>query len=131
MLELSAFHSHPPMFNMDVPSEDKARTLVADDLAREGAAIWVATDGTDVIGFMTTTPDGSLPGVATIGAAMVETARHGQGIGTALLARTFDWARSAGYERCAVGWTSQNLISDHFWRSRGFTPYRYAMKRTL
>lgn len=35
------------------------------------------------------------------------------------------------YGYCAVGWTSSNLISDAFYRSRGFTPVRLRLHRRI
>jgi len=131
MIELNEFHARAPMSNPDALSEEEARRLVVDDVARDGGAVWVAVDGPWLVGFMTSHADGTLPRVATIGAAMVEEARQGQGLGTALLARTVDWARETGYERCAVGWTSQSPTSDRFWRGHGFEPYRYTLRRVI
>jgi hypothetical protein len=39
------------------------------------------------------------------------------------------WAAQCGYGYCTVGWTLSNLVSDAFYRSRGFTPIRYRLRR--
>ena len=44
----------------------------------------------------------------------VEKAR-GRGIATALLNRLLEWARSEGYERCAVDFEPINTLAARFW----------------
>jgi GNAT superfamily N-acetyltransferase len=51
------------------------------------------------------------------------------GVGTAMLDALCRWAAQCGYGYCTVGWTLSNLVSDAFYRSRGFTPIRYRLRR--
>jgi GNAT superfamily N-acetyltransferase len=50
------------------------------------------------------------------------------GIGTALLKHSLDWARSAGYERCAVDFEPENISGARFWL-RHFRPVCYSLVR--
>lgn len=51
-----------------------------------------------------------------------------RGVGAALLARAFDWARRAGYERCTVDFESANVLARRFWL-RHFDPITYSLVR--
>jgi GNAT superfamily N-acetyltransferase len=63
--------------------------------------------------------------------AQTEPAARGTGIGTALLAHGLAWAQAEGYTHCTVGWFSNNLSSDAFWRRRGFRPYLVRLVRLI
>ncbi len=51
-----------------------------------------------------------------------------KGIGTALLNHSLDWARSVGYERCAVDFDPQNISGARLWL-RHFQPVCYSLIR--
>lgn len=61
------------------------------------------------------------------GAFTTERAR-GQGIATALLNQALEWARAAGYERCAVDFEPMNPLAARFWL-RHFEPVCYTLIR--
>jgi GNAT superfamily N-acetyltransferase len=59
----------------------------------------------------------------------VPEARH-TGVGTALLSRVIDWARSAGFERLAVDFETANVLARRFWL-RAFSPICLSLERHL
>ena len=52
-------------------------------------------------------------------------------MGTALLSGVLSWAAGHGFGTCGVEWSSANLVSDAFWRGRGFTPAGYKLTRLI
>jgi len=100
-------------------------------------ALWLAYQGTEAVACIGIGP--ANPRACTIirdektasivRAFTLERAR-GQGIATALLNRSLDWARSEGYERCAVDFESMNILAAHFW-TRHFEPISYALMRRV
>lgn len=69
-------------------------------------------------------------GTASIVGAFTEEATRGRGVGTALLNRTLEWARSKGYVRCAVDFEPQNIQASRFW-PRYFKPVCYSLVRRV
>jgi ribosomal protein S18 acetylase RimI-like enzyme len=65
-----------------------------------------------------------------LGAYTAPTAR-GQGIGTAMLARSFRWAREADYHCCALDYLPANLAGSRFWQRSGFRSLAYRLCRQL
>jgi ribosomal protein S18 acetylase RimI-like enzyme len=64
------------------------------------------------------------PAAGTIGCVGVAPSRHGQGIGTALVARASQLLGQAGVRTCHIGWTTR----ESFYRRAGYQPWRrYAM----
>ena len=64
------------------------------------------------------------PAAGTIGCVGVAPARHGQGIGTALVVRASEILRHADVRICHIGWTTR----ESFYRRTGYKPWRrYAM----
>lgn len=61
---------------------------------------------------------------------VVEEAR-GNGVGKALLARSMEWAREQGYERCVLHFASANASGATFWLGQGFVPVEYTMARHI
>jgi len=52
---------------------------------------------------------------AYIDHVFVEEGLRNAGIGTTLLGRAMDWARSTGYKRCTVDFESANAAARNFW----------------
>lgn len=69
-------------------------------------------------------------GTASITAAFTRPDLRGDGVATALLARAIDWARAAGFVRCAVDHESANREGSRFW-ARHATPVAVSMVRRL
>jgi GNAT superfamily N-acetyltransferase len=104
-------------------------------LADPANAVWLAFQGAQAVGSMTVGPANEDActiildeNTASIVGAFTEKAARGLGIGTALLNRSLDWAYSAGYERCAVDFESQNILAARFW-PRYFQPVCYSLIR--
>ncbi len=56
---------------------------------------------------------------------------RGGGVGTALLRRSMDWARSAGFESCTLHFASPNPSGAPFWLGHGFVPVEHTMERRI
>jgi GNAT superfamily N-acetyltransferase len=59
------------------------------------------------------------PAAGTIGCVGVAPRRHGEGIGTALVARACEILRDAGTHNCHIGWTTR----ESFYRRAGYQPW--------
>jgi GNAT superfamily N-acetyltransferase len=129
--ELQSFHVGPPMFGDAWMDEPTMRRLVVADLARTDGTFLKAVEGDRIVGLAAVGAEGTFPGVARIGMAVITEVARGHGIGRSLAGRAMDWARRSGYEWCEVGWTSSNPISDGFWRGLGFVPIRYTLARRI
>ena len=106
-------------------------------LADETHALWLAFLDGEPVGYLRLEPSEGLvlptaseTTVAITGAYTRKEARC-QGIGTALLQRAFDWARSSGYRHCSVDYESANLLGSRFWSSSGFTPVCHSLWRRI
>ena len=104
-------------------------------LADPAQAIFLACCNADPVGYVHIRP--ANPSAAyviqdektvSIRGAFTRPSHRGKGIGTALLGRAIDWARSAGYERCAVDFEPQNIPGTRFWL-RHFRPVCHSMVR--
>jgi GNAT superfamily N-acetyltransferase len=67
---------------------------------------------------------------ASIAGAYTREHLRGAGIGTALLNQSLNWARSKGYERCAVDFEPENVLASSFWLRR-FQPICYSLVRHI
>lgn len=115
----------------DLLDRDQLRRDLESSIAGSTSAVFVADDGDRLSGFMQVQPDGRFRRTASIGQAVVAETERSTGIGTALLAAAVTWSAQQGFDRCSVGWTSTNPISDPFWRNRGFQPVRYRLAREI
>ncbi len=64
------------------------------------------------------------------GAFTREEARSG-GIATTLLNHALEWARTSGYDKCAVDFESANILASRFWHGSGFQPVCYSVSRRI
>jgi GNAT superfamily N-acetyltransferase len=102
-----------------------------------GKAVWLAHRGTEAVAYMKLGPasDDACTVIydektsSILGAYTKEEAR-GRGIATALLKVSLEWARAAGYERCAVDFEPMNPWAARFWL-RHFEPVCYTLVRTV
>jgi GNAT superfamily N-acetyltransferase len=91
-------------------------------LADSANVLWLAYRGGEVVASMGLEP--SNPEACyiirdektiSITSAFTRESERNKGIATALLNRSLNWARSAGYERCAVDFEPQNIPAARFW----------------
>ena len=98
-------------------------------------ALWLARRGAEAVAYMRLGPASTdactiihaETTTSIVGAFTQEHAR-GRGIATALLNRSLEWARSEGYERCAVDFEPMNVLAARFWL-RYFAPVCYSLVR--
>ncbi len=70
-------------------------------------------------------------GACFLGFASTRPEFRGSGIGTALTAASFTWARDQGYSSIVTDWRVTNLLSSRFWPRRGFRPTFYRLYRSI
>ena len=90
----------------------------------------IACEGDDVVNDQAQ-PDRFYVNTVTIGMNIVTESARSAGVGTTMLNALCGWASDLGFEHCAVGWDPANLLSDAFYRSKGFTPARYELSRNI
>lgn len=129
-IDLTKYHSRAPMFHpalFDISVRDGVRRALDDDQS----VVLVVEDGGHLIAMMEADPEASYGGTVAIGMNFVAEAARSAGLGTAMLDSLFAWAASHGYTHCSVNWASANLVSDAFYRSRGFVPLRFRLERRV
>ncbi len=123
-----------------------APTFLVHDVVRDRAyyekwlldpnkAVWLAVQDAETVAYMGLGPasDDACTiirddGTASISRAFTKQEARGAGIATALLNRSLQWAREAGYERCAVDFEPMNPLATRFWL-RYFQPVCYSLVR--
>ena len=100
-------------------------------------AVWLAYDEQEAMGCMAIGPANSDAcaiiqddKTASIVMAFTREDARSQGVAMALLDRSLEWARSHGYERCAVDFETMNLSASRFWPKR-FEPVCYSLMRHI
>jgi GNAT superfamily N-acetyltransferase len=130
-IELAKYHSRAPMFQVALLDASATRRDVEAALADERSTVVVAEMGERIVAMATAGPDKAYLDTFDIGMNSVTAGARRGGVGTAMLNFLLAWGASRGYRHCTVGWTSSNLGSDAFYRSRGFTPVRYRLHRRI
>jgi len=130
-IEVTRFHAQSPMLRPALSDHGFTRGNFVKAMESPQSLLVVAELGHRLGGFFEVNADGHFLDTATIGIAGVAPGERHQGVGTAIVNFTLDWASRAGYRYCAVEWTSPNLTSDRFWRSRGFEPLQYKLTRRI
>jgi GNAT superfamily N-acetyltransferase len=100
-------------------------------------AVWLAHAGQEAIGCMTIGPANSDAcaiiqddRTASITMAFTRESVRNKGVAMALLNHSLEWARSQGYERCAVDFETMNLLASRFW-CKWFEPVCYSLIRSI
>jgi predicted GNAT superfamily acetyltransferase len=130
-IELVKFHSRPPILDPALPSVSGIRAEARDEILDQSRLMLVAHESGRAVGMIEAHPDSRYTSTVTIGLNVVTETARSRGVGTAMLEALLRRASAAGYEYCAVSWASANLVSDAFYRSRGFRPLRYEIVRNL
>jgi GNAT superfamily N-acetyltransferase len=106
-------------------------------LADETHVLWLACQGDQAVAYLRFEPSEGLVLPTTSDKTVAITGAYtrpevrGQGIGTALLQRGFEWAREAGYTHCAVDFESANLPGYRFWLGSGFVSVCRSLMRRV
>lgn len=129
--EVTRFHAESPMLRPALSDHDFVREELIKGIEAADSLVVVADLGQRLAGFFQLNPDNHFVDTARIGIAGVGPSERHQGVGTAILDFAMDWASRVGFRFCAVEWTSPNLTSDRFWRSRGFQPLQYKLTRRI
>jgi ribosomal protein S18 acetylase RimI-like enzyme len=130
-IELTQFHSRSPMLAPTLFDAARARADLAQHISAPNSIVLVACDGDAIVGMIQAQPDSLYAATTTIGINIVTEHARSAGVGTTMLNALCASAASSGAERCAVGWDSANLLSDAFYRARGFRPARYDLHRKI
>jgi ribosomal protein S18 acetylase RimI-like enzyme len=130
-IELSQFHARSPMLAPALLDVARMRRSLTEHIGSERETVLVAAENETIVGMIQAQPDGFYANTATIYMNIVAEHARSAGVGTTMLTALFAWAANLGFEHCAVGWDSANLLSDAFYRARGFTPVRYELRRLI
>jgi GNAT superfamily N-acetyltransferase len=115
---------------------DHGRTSREEWLADAKNALWLAYLDGEAIGFMCIEPSRQegLPisddVTASITGAFIRQSLRNGGVGTTLLNQVLEWARSNGYQKCAVDFESANIRGAGFWLKH-FQPVCYSLARRV
>ncbi len=130
-IELIQFHSRSPMLAPSLIDVARIPRTLAHQITAADNIVLVACDGDTIIGMIQAAPDGLWAATTTIGMNVVTEHARSARVGTTMLNALYASAASSGAEQCAVGWDSANPLSDQFYRTRGFTPVRYELRRII
>jgi GNAT superfamily N-acetyltransferase len=118
-----------------VPEETLEKEFHEQWLADSAHALWLAYRVGEVVACMGLEPSNPKAcyiirdeKTTSITSAFTEESERNKGIATALLNHSLDWARSVGYQRCAVDFEPQNLSAARLWL-RHFQPICYSLIR--
>ena len=100
-------------------------------------ALWLASYEGEVVSYLGIGPFSedaahiiSDEKTASITRAFTKEHLRGKGIGTTLLNQSLNWARSQGYERCAVDFEPENVLGSSFWLKH-FKPICFSLIRQI
>jgi len=130
-LELVKFHAGPPMFQPALVDLAAIRHGAEVALTDDRSCVVVAEDAGEVVAMAQAGPSSAYPDAADIGMNIVTASARSGGVGTAMVNFVRSWAATRDYHYCTVGWSSGNLLSDAFYRSRGFAPVRFRLHRRI
>jgi GNAT superfamily N-acetyltransferase len=122
-----------PVFLLE--EKERGRTFHEQWLANSANALWLAYRGGEAVACMGLAPSNPEAcyiirdeKTTSITSAFTRESERNKGIATALLNHSLDWARSVGYDRCAVDFEPQNIPAARFWL-RHFQPVCYSLIR--
>ncbi len=129
--ELLQFHSTSPILRPSLPGGFDARRELQRAVDEDGSTVLVAEQEGSVVAMIEAERDGRYPDTVEIGMNVVTEQARSSGVGTVMLNALMSWAVEEGYKACGVSWSSANLLSDAFYRARGFVPHRYRLARLV
>jgi GNAT superfamily N-acetyltransferase len=141
MTELFRSFAAAPIFLPFLPETAAARhRYVAELLVDPACPHWLAFRDGHLVGFQIfvepTSPHWQLAPLETpercvyLHWAYIVPDRRSTGIGATFFAHTMQWAREAGYERCAVHFITASRAAT-FWRGLGFRPISHWLCRSV
>jgi len=133
-----ALHQHLAASPTFLPHEETHdRYFYEEWLQNPAKAVWLAYQGAEAVGYIGLGPASEEASTiirdaktTSVEGAFTRDGARGGGVGTALLDRALEWARNAGYERCAVDFEPMNPLATRFWL-RHFEPVCYTLIRHL
>lgn len=131
VLELQRFHAGSPMLRPALIDLDAIRADLDAARTDDDQVVLVAERDGEPVGMIQAGRDSRYRTAATIGIAVVTASARSGGLGRALVSGVRRWAAGRGFRRYGAGWTSANLVSDAFWRGRGFVPVAYTLTRLV
>lgn len=131
--ELAQYLAGPPIFM--AMTEKRGREYHEKWLSKPLHSLWLASYEGKVVSYMKMCPldeDHLITDEKTIWIQGAYTKEHlrEKGIGSALLKQALQWARSQGYERCAVDFEAENVLAGAFWL-RYFEPTCFSLVRHI
>ena len=96
----------------------KARHI-DEDVARDPAGVFVAEDGGQIVGYITTWKDREA-GIGHIPNLAVAASHRNQGLGRTLLEYALNHFRAAGLTHAKIETLAQNAVGNHLYPSLGF-----------
>jgi GNAT superfamily N-acetyltransferase len=122
---------HAPLFPPNVGGDEGGEQW----LANSANVLWLAYRRGEAVACMGLEPSNPTAcyiirdeKTTSITSAFTRESERNKGIATALLNHSLNWARSVGYDRCAVDFESQNIPAVRFWL-RHFEPVCYSLIR--
>jgi GNAT superfamily N-acetyltransferase len=119
------------------PSEESTRHYQEEWLANPDNVLWLAGYGAEDVACMGLGPPDPTAcyiirdeKTTSIHTAFTRESMRERGLGTALLSHSLDWARTTGYERCAVYFEPHNIACARFWL-RHFQPICFWLIRHI
>ena len=134
-LEEALWQHHAASPTFLVATRQRDRSYYEEWLQNPAKALWLAHHDTEAVAYIKLGPandDASTiirdEKTTSITGAFTKERVRGRGIAMALLDRSLEWARAAGYERCAVDFEPMNSLATRFWL-RHFEPVCYTLIR--
>lgn len=134
---LYAHQGEAPSFSgLSVPTREELLPEHQNAWDDERTHLFAAERDSEAVGLLLLyrRPEGDLrvpAGNIDLAFAATREASQGRGVGLALAAHAFAWAREHGFRSMTVDWRSPNLLSSRFWPKRGFRPQYFRLCRAI
>src|ERR1700744_6363012 len=111
------------IFYGEPPEEERAAIFLRDRLTNSSGKYFLASNGSDAVGFMHLMPSTNTLAMRPIWFLedlYVDKSARGQGVATQLLSYAEEFARSSGAERLTLATAHDNLAAQHIYRKLGY-----------